>query len=282
MNKFSQKYGPWAVVTGASSGIGEAFARKLAAVGINLVLVARQETRLRRVANTLEAQHGIDTRIVAVDLSQEGFLDKIRAVTDDLEVGLLVNNAGIATNGNFLDSDLDEEISMLHVNSRAPLILAHHFGNRMRQSDRGGIIFVSSILGFTGVPNWSHYAATKAFDQILSEGLARELRQEGVNVLAVAPGPTRTPFWKNSISKLLPFTSPERVARVALGKLGRRSTVTVGWINSLIVFSTRLIPRSWNARIFGLVVRFLKWATSSAGASASPQPTESQTLIQAK
>jgi short-subunit dehydrogenase len=275
MNKLTQKYGPWAIVTGASSGIGEAFARRLAADGMNLVLVARQETRLRRVANTLEAQHGIESRIVAVDLAEEGFLDEIRKVTDGLAVGLLVNNAGIATNGNFLDGKLDEELSMLHVNSRAPLALAHHFGNRMRKDGRGGIIFVSSVLGFSGVPTWSHYAATKAFDHVLAEGLARELRPHGVNVLGVAPGPTRTPFWKNSVSRLLPFTSPERVARVAISKLGRRSTVTVGWINSLIVFSTRLLPRSINARIFGLVVRLLKWATSSKEAiTSSQQPTK--------
>ena len=120
-----------------------------------------------------------------------------------------------------------------------------------------------TILGFSGVPSWSNYAATKAFDHILAEGIASELKGHGVSVLAVAPGPTRTEFWQNATSRLLPFASPERVVNRALHKLGRRSSVTVGWINSLIVFSTRLLPRSWNARIFGVVAKLLKRATTS-------------------
>jgi short-subunit dehydrogenase len=263
MTRFVEKYGPWAVVTGASSGIGETFARRLAKAGLNVVLVARRERQLKTLANTLEAHCGVQVRIVSVDLSQDDFLEQIRQKTADLEVGLLVNNAGFATNGNFLDNDLEAEVAMLHVNARAPLILAHHFGSLMKKQSKGGIIFISSILGFSGVPSWSNYGATKSFDHILAEGMARELKRHGVSVLAVAPGPTRTHLWADASSRLLPFTMPERVVDVALRKLGRRSSVTVGWLNTLIVFSTRLLPRSCNARIFGVVVRLLKRATAS-------------------
>jgi short-subunit dehydrogenase len=263
MNRLVNNYGPWAVVTGASSGIGEVFARRLARDGINVVLVARRERQLKTLANTLEAQHGVRVRIVPVDLSQDDFLEEIRQQTADIEVGLLVNNAGFATSGNFLDNDLEAEVAMLHVNARAPLVLAHHFGSLMQERSKGGIIFVSSTLGFSGVPLWSNYAATKAFDHILAEGIGRELKRHGISVLAVTPGPTRTEFWRKAPSRLLPFSSPERVVNVALRKLGRRSSVTVGWLNSLIVFSTRLLPRSWNTRIFGVVAKLLKRATAS-------------------
>ncbi|MGE5191677.1 MAG: SDR family NAD(P)-dependent oxidoreductase [Deltaproteobacteria bacterium] len=273
MNTFAEKFGPWAVVTGASSGIGEAFCRRLASAGMNLVLVARREELLRRLAGRLEIEHGVKTRIVAVDLAGEGFLTAIEAATADIAIGLLVNNAGFATSGPFLDNDVHDEVAMLHLNARAPLVLAHRFGRLMRERRKGGIIFISSILGFSGVPAWSHYAATKAFDQVLAEGLALELRQDGVSVLAVAPGPTQTAFWRNSTPRLVPFASPDRVAQVALGKLGRRSAVTAGWRNSLIVFSTRLLPRPWNVRIFGLVMRLLSRTTAQQRASHSSTTT---------
>src|SRR5262249_32002855 len=152
MKDFVERFGPWALVTGASSGIGEAFARRLAESGVNLVLVARREDRLRKLADDLRSQHSVSTRVVPVDLSRDDFLPAIEQATADVQVGLLVNNAGIATTGNFLDHDLGSELALLHVNSRAPLILTHHFGRSMRQRGRGGIIFVASTLAFAGVP----------------------------------------------------------------------------------------------------------------------------------
>src|SRR6516165_1434701 len=128
MKNFLERFGPWAVVTGASSGIGEAFAQRLAGIGMNLVLVARREDRLRKLADNLQGAHSVNVRIVPADLSRHDFLPPIEQATADLEVGLLVNNAGIATTGKFLDNDLPEELALLHINNRATLILAHHFG----------------------------------------------------------------------------------------------------------------------------------------------------------
>jgi short-subunit dehydrogenase len=131
MSNFVERFGPWVLVTGASSGIGEAFARHLAEAGMNLVLVARREDRLRKLAEDLQSQHSVSTRVVPADLSQDDFLPMIERATDDLQVGLLVNNAGIATTGNFLDNDLRAELAMLDINNRAPLILA----SSLRQVD---------------------------------------------------------------------------------------------------------------------------------------------------
>jgi short-subunit dehydrogenase len=253
MKNLLARYGPWALVTGASSGIGEAFARRLAEIGMSLVLVARREDRLRQLADELQNRHGIAARVVAADLSRADFLPLIARATADLQVGLLVNNAGVGTAGNFLDNDLDAELTLLHINDRAPLILAHHFGRSMRQLGRGGMIFVASTLAFSAVPAWSNYAASKAYDLALAEGIAKELSKDGISVLALCPGPTRTELWPTDAKLLLPM-EPGAVVACALNRLGRRTTVVAGWINSITVFSTRLLPRSWNAAIFGRVI----------------------------
>jgi short-subunit dehydrogenase len=258
MKNFVERFGPWALVTGASSGMGEAFARRLAELGLNLALVARREDRLRKLADDLQKQHSVNIRVVTADLSRDGFMPVIERTTDDLQIGLLVNNAGTATTGRFLDNDLASELAMLHVNNCAPLILAHHFGRLMRVRSRGGMLFVASTVAVVGVPLWSNYAASKAHDLVFAEGLAKELGKYGIAVLALCPGPTRTELWPAGARPLFPM-QPDAVVEVALRKLGRRTTVVAGWINSAMVFSTRLLPRSWNAAIFGWAIgRMLK------------------------
>ena len=278
MNKFAEKFGPWALVTGASSGMGAEFAKRLAASGLNVVLAARRKDRLCSLATELEREYSIETKVVAVDLSRDDFLESLRDATADIEVGLLVNSAGFATSGHLLDNDLDAELAMLHVNSRAPLVLSHHFGRQMREQGRGGIIFVSSTVAYSGAPGWSNYAATKAFDLTLSDGIARELRHDGVSVLAVSPGPTQTEFWKVAGGKPLLALTPQQVVRAALKNLGRRSTTVVGWINKLIVLSTRFAPRWLNAVIFGRVVKLMQ---SSQAPQQSGSHVESPALSSA-
>jgi short-subunit dehydrogenase len=220
---------------------------------MNLVLLARREDRLRKLAEDLQRQHSVSTRVVPVDLSQDNFLSVIEQATADVAVGLLVNNAGIATTGKFLDNDLGSELALLHVNSRAPLILAHHFGRSMRRRGRGGIIFVASTVAFAGVPAMSNYAGSKAQALVLAEGLAKELRNDGISVLAVCPGPTRTDLWPAG-SDPGPAMPPRAVVNLALKKLGRKTTVVAGWKNALTALATRLLPRAWNAALFGWVV----------------------------
>jgi hypothetical protein len=253
MRDFKERFGPWAVVTGASSGIGKDFARRLAEKGLNLVLVARREDRLRQLADQLRSRHAVDVRIVAADLVLTDFLRPIEEATRDVQVGLLVNNAGIATVGNLLDNDLEAELALLQVNVRAPLILAHHFGNSMRQRGRGGIIFVASTLAFAAVPGWGNYAASKAYALALAEALAKELASAGVSVMALCPGATRTELWAPGAKPFMAM-EPRSVVEIALKKLGKRTTVVAGFANWITTVSTRLLPRSWNAAIFDRVV----------------------------
>src|SRR5262249_27146823 len=147
---------------------------------------------------------------------------------------------------------------------RAPLVFAHHFGRLMRDRRRGGMIFVASILALAGVPAMSNYAATKAFDLVFAEGLARELRRDGVSVLALCPGATRTDLWPPGV-ETGPLMSPDAVVEVAMRKLGRKTTVVAGWKNRLIALTTRMQPRALNAAIFG-------WSVGRMSRTASPVP----------
>ena len=272
MSDFLARFGPWAVVTGASSGIGEAFARQLAAKGTHLVLVARRADRLRALADELHERHGIETRIVPVDLAGEGFLPVVERATHDLEVGLLVNNAGVLSAGRFLDHDLADELNQLNLNARAVLVLAHHFGRRLRERRRGGMIFLASTVAFAGVPGMSAYSASKAHVLTFAEGLAREVAHDGVAVLALCPGPTSTEIWPSGATPTLPMR-PEAVAEIALRNLGKRTTVVAGLLNRLITLSTRFAPRWMNSLIFGQVVGGMLKNATTGSRTAAPAPT---------
>lgn len=255
MTAFKEKYGPWALVTGASSGMGAEFARQLAAKGLNIVLIARREERLRELAGGIESADSVKTRIVSADLSRDDFMPKIREATDGLVIGLLVNNAGIGVTGDFLGNDLDAELSQLHLNCRAPLLLTHEYAKSMQARRHGGIIFLASVLAFAGTPAWSNYAATKSYDLLLAEGLAHELGRFGVDVLALCPGTTRTEFMRiTRFGRVMSMDAP-KVVRTALNSLGKRSTVTAGLLNKFVVFSMRIQPRSLNSTIIGRVMR---------------------------
>ena len=191
---FVERYGPWALVTGASAGIGAEFARQLSEMGLNLVVVARRRQKLEDLARDLESRNKVQVRIVTADLSQPDFLPLILSKTDSIDVGLLVNNAGFGIAGKFLEHEVKKELALLDVNCRAPLILTHAFGRQMRQRKRGGIIFVSSVSGYIATPYESSYAASKVYELFLAESLRYELGKEGVDVLALCPGSTDTEF----------------------------------------------------------------------------------------
>lgn len=141
MKNLKESYGDWALITGASSGIGEVFSRKLAAAGMNVVLVARRKERLDKIAKELSDEHSIQTRVLCADLSNEDETKAVVSAVDDLEIGLLVNNAGIMNTGSFLDSDLEDEIRLLNTNCKSYIILTHGFGNKMKQRNKGALIF---------------------------------------------------------------------------------------------------------------------------------------------
>src|SRR3712207_3357849 len=155
-------YGPWAVVAGASSGIGREMASMLAEAGLSLVLVARRREALERLAADLESRHGTEARIVAADLALGDGIEAVEAATGDLDVGLLVAAAGFGTSGPFLGSSLEAELEMLDVNCRAPLRMSLHFGRRFAAHGRGGVVLIGPLVGVQGTPNAGPYAATQA------------------------------------------------------------------------------------------------------------------------
>lgn len=248
------KYGPWAVVTGASSGIGREIASMLAEAGLNLVLVARRRGVLERMAGDLGPRHGIEARVVTADIALEAGIGTVEAAARDLDVGMLVAAAGFGTSGPFLESSLETELEMLDVNCRAPLRMSLHFGRRFAGRGRGGIVLMSSLVGFQGTPNAAHYAATKAYVQILAEALHAELAPLGVDVLASAPGPTNSGFASRAGMRMGAALEPADVARGTLEALGRTATVLPGPLTKLLTYSLAPLPRRARVGIMGRVM----------------------------
>lgn len=223
--QFAQRYGTWAVVTGASTGIGAALARGVAARGVNTLLVARREDLLEKLSNELSSSFGIESRTLALDLATHDSTYQLIAATTDLDVGLLIAAAGFGTSGNFLTSDIETELEMISVNCSAVCAHTYYFGRRFSERGRGGIVLLSSIVGFQGMPFAANYAATKAYVQSLGEGLSRELRPAGVDVLTVAPGPTASGFADRAGMKMNGADTPAQLVNPILNSLGKRATL---------------------------------------------------------
>ena len=248
------KYGPWALVTGASSGLGKALAHKLAQFGLNLVLSSRNKQELLVLENQLRASFGIETKVVVADLSLDQELMRLTSSIENLDIGLLVAAAGFGTSGYFMESSLEEEMNMLEVNCKAPLFLTHKFAQRFARQQRGGILLFSSIVAFQGVPYASHYAATKAYIQSLAEALHREFKAHGVDVLSAAPGPVHTKFAARANMRIGKALSPEEVAEPILRALGNKSTVYPGALTKMLTWSLQLLPRWGKTRVMQIVM----------------------------
>jgi len=255
--QWAERYGPWAVVAGASEGIGAAFAHALASRGLNLVLVARRAAPMEALAGDLASRHGIETRVLALDLARPESLTTLLSGIRDLEVGLLVWNAAQSLIGPFLEQPLDGHLRELEVNCRGPLSLAHALGREMVARRRGGIILLSSLSGMQGTALVAHYAATKAWNRVLAEGLWWELGKHGVDVLACVAGATDTPGYRateppDGKASKVPVMSPDAVAEEALGALGRTPSLIAGWRNrGAAALLVRLLPRRTAVRIMG-------------------------------
>jgi short-subunit dehydrogenase len=261
------RYGPWALVTGASSGIGHAFAEQLAANGIKLVLAARRLSVLDSIGRQLVDRHGIEYRAVRLDLAEPDFMDTVVAETGDLNIGLVVSNAGDMNLGEFVAAEHSDLIAELRVNAESHLSLAHHFGRSLARRGHGGIILVSSVAGIQGVPWIANYSATKAYTLSLGEALHRELAGHGVTVTVLVPGATATPMTarfgadKTAMGKLM-MPAADCAAEGLAALRARRATRISGRMNRVTV---ALTPRKTRVRMFGGMNRSM---ANRAGAPA--------------
>ncbi len=249
------------LITGASSGIGEAFARKLAARGHNLLLVARTEDKLIALCNELGRSANIRAQFVAMDLARPYSPQRLfdETVKRDLQIDFLINNAGFGSMGDFATLDPERELNMIDLNVRALVDLTHRFIHPMRERKSGTIINVASTAGFQPVPFMATYAATKAFVLSFSEALWEENRPHGVHVMALCPGVTETGFFEASRMQKPPARTsqtPDQVVDTALRALKRRkSSVISGWSNLTAVEMERIVPRKLILRAVGAVMR---------------------------
>jgi len=255
MNNFS---GRTALVTGASSGIGESFAHLLAKSGANLILVARREDRLNTLSETLRADFNVQVEVIAKDLALPHASEELYQQTNaqGLQVDILVNNAGLGTHGDFLDLPLAKHHQMINLNIIALNDLTHFYGQDMAKRGQGDILLVASIAGFLPVPRFSTYAATKNYVLALGEALGNELKSKGVTVTTLCPGGTLTEFMDVAGQQIdgvrsLAMMSSDKVAKTGLNALSRKKRVIVpGWLYKIGISSLRLYPRRLQA-IFG-------------------------------
>lgn len=251
--RLKTKYGDWAIVTGASSGIGLELATKLADSGFNLIIIGRNEERLS-IAGQQLIRSNIQIKPVIADVSESDGIDRIIQAAKGLNVGLLINNAGYGTSGLFVDSSLHTEINMLRVNCEAVLSLTHYFSQKFKQQQRGGIIFLSSLVAFQGVPFAANYAATKAYIQSFAEALAVELKPFGIDVLAAAPGPVESGFGQRASMNMTNAISPDRIGVPILSALGKQNNIIPGLLSKVLVYSLRTVPRFVKIKIMQKVM----------------------------
>ena len=249
------------LITGASSGIGAAFARKLAARGRNVLLVARSEDKLIALCNELGRLTSNRAQYIAHDLEQPDAAAQLFDETTkrELEIEMLINNAGFGSMGDFTKLDINRELEMIQLNIRALVNLTQRFLVPMRERKRGTIINVASTAAFQAVPYMATYAATKAFVLSFSEALWDENREHGVHVMALCPGVTETNFFQVAGIDRPPMRTiqtPEEVVDAALRGLSRKKSVVIsGWANWLTTEAERFVPRSFVTKVAGKALR---------------------------
>ncbi|MGE4652149.1 MAG: SDR family NAD(P)-dependent oxidoreductase [Myxococcota bacterium] len=239
-----ERYPGWALVTGSSGGIGEYFARALAAEGISCVLCARREPRLQALADELQRAEGVEVRVVVADLASADGVAHLLAAVADLPISILVNNAGFGAAGPFAETDGERLNDMVALHCAAPVALSHALLPAMRDRGNGALLFTGSIAGRQAIPLHGLYAASKGFQLLFGESLHVELCGPGIDVLVVEPGVTDTEFQKLAGERPLRGEPPARVVEEALNALGRQSSLIPGWWDWLRAnAAARLVPR---------------------------------------
>jgi uncharacterized protein len=258
---FNARYGGWAIVAGASEGIGAVYAEQLASRGLHLILIARRSELLQSLAFQLSNEYKVNVKILVLDLSASDAAEQIPHAVEEVEIGLLVYNAAFSAIGPFLERPFDDHLREIQTNALAPLKLVYLFASQMLARGRGGIILMSSLSAFQGSAYISTYAATKAFNIVLAEGLWEEWRERGVDVLVCVSGAVKTPNYVASEPEktggLGDMTiPPEQVVREALNALGKQPYVIPGRMNRVASFVMRhLLPRKSAVKFMGRILR---------------------------
>ncbi|PJZ68343.1 oxidoreductase [Leptospira perolatii] len=252
---WQDRFGGAALITGASTGLGETFADRLGAKGMDLVLVARRKPELEMVAEAIRKKYGVKVETLVQDLKEADSADQILAKVKGLgiSIGLLVNNAGFGTYGRFDELAPYSEAEMVDVNCRAPVALTSRFLPDMVSRKKGGIIFLASVAAYQPTPFFATYGATKGFNLLFGEALWAELRGTGVEVISLSPGYTKTSFQEragvHSPNAIAGWSKPEDVVDKCLDKLGKTPSTIPGFLNQLVAQSMRITPRPLAALI---------------------------------
>jgi uncharacterized protein len=258
---FVRRYGSWGIVAGASQGLGAAYAEELAARGLNLVLVARRAELLQSLASELSTKYNVETRIIVLDLATSDAVKQIAENTNDLEIGLLIYNAAFSAIGPFLERPVEDHVKEINTNAFTPLKLIYLFAEQMLARGRGGIILMSSLSAFQGSAYISTYAATKAFNIVLAEGLWEEWRERGIDMLVCVSGAVKTTNYVASEPEqtggLGDMTmTPDQVVREAVQALGKGPYVIPGRMFRISSFVMRhLLPRKTAVKFMGRILR---------------------------
>jgi short-subunit dehydrogenase len=241
---FRSRFGPWAVVAGGSDGIGAAFGEALARRGLDVVLIGRSEAKLAHQVARIGALHPVTIRSLVADLTAPDIGVRVAEATADLDVGLFIYNAGSGREmGSFLDHPVENWLRQVHLACCGPLLLSHHFGGRLRSRGRGGIVLMSSLASLVGSAYIATYAAAKAFDTILGEGLWNELGPAGIDVLSSLAGATDTETFRADTGGLPNAMDPLDVADGTLDFLGRGPIYVPGASNQAGARATWPVPR---------------------------------------
>jgi hypothetical protein len=257
---FREKYGPWAVVAGASEGLGTAFAEECASRGLNVVLVARSRDKLLSLQTSLSQRYKTECRILKLDLAAQDAASLLDQQTESLDTGLLIYNAALSLIGPYMSFSGEQHRATVATNCLTPALCAHLFGRRFASRGRGGILLMSSMAGFLGNPFLAHYAASKAYIAVLAEGLSREYAASNVDVLACCAGAIATPGYLKASNgkKSFMVMRPRTVARLALDKINRRGIFIPGIFNRCgAFFLQRLLPRRIAVSVMERSTRFM-------------------------
>lgn len=258
MNKstFLKKYGAWAIVTGATDGLGKQFAMQLAEIGLNLVIVARRKSLLEDLSKKLHSTYKIECISVDLDLSTNDAVNALYEKTNHLDIGLIVAAAGFGTSTNLVEADIKVEKQLIDLNCRSLMEISHIFGKKFSDQKKGGIILISSLLGFHGAFGTANYAASKAYVQALGEALYFELRKHNVDVITVASGPINTGFAAAAGMEFSMALKPEDVAKQSIACLGRKITLLPGFLTKFLYLSLcMLVFRNIKVMVMGMVMK---------------------------